>query len=113
MVPTSQPKDTDYEYLVQWTGCDSSKNSWEPHGNLKNCRKKLEQFCNRLKENTKTSKPFQFAPTNSDGEDSSSSETQSSLGSPSSPMESTISGIGFPHFRPAVLALVVPPPPDY
>lgn len=39
-----QPKDSDYEFLVQWEGYGPEENSWEPYENLSKCRVILDDF---------------------------------------------------------------------
>ena len=37
-------------YLVQWKGCGSSFNTWEPMKNLLHCREKINEFEQRRSE---------------------------------------------------------------
>ena len=38
-------------YLVKWKGYDTSENTWEPRGNLKNCARTLRRFEEGLRSN--------------------------------------------------------------
>ena len=42
-----QEKDNDVQYLVKWAGYDNSENTWEPRGNLINCKEALVEYDNK------------------------------------------------------------------
>lgn len=44
------------EYLVNWTGFNSSHDSWEPEGNLTNCKDLLKEFKTRFPDTTNKNK---------------------------------------------------------
>lgn len=58
------------QYLIKWTGCDDSQNTWEPEGNLK-CDALLKQFLaeNAAAKSNKRAKSSKYLPTVNDHSD--------------------------------------------